>query len=94
MRSLKYSLALASLGGLLAIASCTLITDVDRSKIPSPDASTGDEAGQSNGGGNNAGGGGASGGGTGEAAGEAGQGPATDVTNTAGDAGSAGSSIP
>lgn len=44
MRSLKYSLALASLGGLLAFASCTLITDVDRSKIPSPDASTGDEA--------------------------------------------------
>ena len=52
MRSLKYSLALASLGGLLAFASCTLITDVDRSKIPGPDASTGEEAGDSNGGGN------------------------------------------
>ncbi|HWZ90983.1 MAG TPA: hypothetical protein VNW92_19110, partial [Polyangiaceae bacterium] len=39
MRSVKYSLALASLGGLVAFVSCTLITDVDRSKIPNTDAS-------------------------------------------------------
>lgn len=38
MRSVKHSLALASLGVLVASASCTLITDVDRSKIPSTDA--------------------------------------------------------
>ena len=35
MRSVKHSLALASLGVLIASASCTLITDVDRSKIQS-----------------------------------------------------------
>ena len=40
MRSVKYSLALASLGVLIASASCTLITDVDRSKIPNTDAGT------------------------------------------------------
>ena len=42
MRSVKYTLAFASLGGLLAVASCTLITDVDRSKIPTGDGSGGD----------------------------------------------------
>ena len=40
MRSVKTSLALASLGVLVASASCTLITDVDRSKIPAADAGT------------------------------------------------------
>jgi hypothetical protein len=34
MRTLKPSLALASLVGFLTAASCTLITDVDRTKIP------------------------------------------------------------
>jgi hypothetical protein len=34
MRTLNPSLALASLVGFLAAASCTLITDVDRTKIP------------------------------------------------------------
>jgi len=47
MRSVKYTLALASLGALVAFASCTLITDVDRSQIPASDASTG-EAGEGN----------------------------------------------
>ncbi len=56
MRSVKYTLALASIGALLAFASCTLITDVDRSKIPSADASTGE-----GGGGNSAGKGGGAG---------------------------------
>lgn len=55
MRSVKYSLALACLGGLAAFASCTLITDVDRSKIPNSDASTPAVGGEANGGGNSGG---------------------------------------
>jgi hypothetical protein len=39
MRSVKISLALACLSAFVALASCTLITDVDRSKIP-PDGGT------------------------------------------------------
>src|SRR5512144_1392329 len=34
MRTINPSLALASLVGFLTAASCTLITDVDRTKIP------------------------------------------------------------
>src|SRR3954462_5842887 len=96
MRSLKLTLALASLGGLLAFASCTLITDVDRSKIPNPDASTGEEAGESNGGGSTPGGGGSTsvGGTTGEAGepGEAGQ--TSGGTSGGGAGGSAGGPTP
>ncbi len=58
MRSVKYTLALASLGALVTFASCTLITDVDRSKIPAADASPGD-AGEGNSGGSTSGSGGA-----------------------------------
>jgi hypothetical protein len=39
MRSVKIPLALASLSAFVALSSCTLITDVDRSKIP-PDGGT------------------------------------------------------
>ncbi|HKY37481.1 MAG TPA: hypothetical protein VJN18_16175 [Polyangiaceae bacterium] len=37
---LSNPLLLASLGALVAVASCTLITDVDRSKIPDGQAGT------------------------------------------------------
>ena len=103
MRSLKYTLALASLGGLVAFASCTLITDVDRSKIPNPDASTPAEAGDSNvGGGGGAETGGTGGGSSGEAGAPSGGtgGTGGEISNEGGsagadtsDAGNAGSTI-
>ncbi|HEY5377648.1 MAG TPA: hypothetical protein VIK01_28405 [Polyangiaceae bacterium] len=86
MPSVKFTLALASLGALVAFASCTLITDVDRSKIPNPDGGLSGDAGQAGastsnggkGGGGSAGGpdqgAGAPGGGAAGAADEAGMG--------------------
>jgi hypothetical protein len=64
MRSVKISLALASLSAFVGLASCTLITDVDRSKIPTDDAgATPGEGGDSSvGGGSEAAGAGGSGG--------------------------------
>ena len=94
MRSVKNSLALASLGVLIASASCTLITDVDRSKIPTTDAGTpsgegGDDT-SSNAGsgnvGNTAGSGGAAG-----STDEAGAPAGGAADNAAGAAGTAGS---
>lgn len=54
MRMLNPSLAVASLLGFLTAASCTLITDVDRTKIPAdagPSAGTGGVAGETGSGG-------------------------------------------
>ncbi len=39
MRSVTISLALASLSAFVGLSSCTLITDVDRSKIPTDGSS-------------------------------------------------------
>jgi hypothetical protein len=93
MRTLNPSLALASLVGFLAAASCTLITDVDRTKIPTDagaqagetgaggstgGSSTGGSAGQA-GGGEEAGSGG-TGGGTGGTSGTGGGGGSTGAT--------------
>ena len=60
MRSSRLPLALGALGVAIAIASCTLITDVDRSKIP--DDATGGGAGAGTGGGTPSGGNGGMGG--------------------------------
>ena len=48
MRSHRLPFALGALGVAVAVASCTLITDVDRSRIP--DDATGGSAGASTGG--------------------------------------------
>lgn len=55
MRSSRLPLALGALGVAATIASCTLITDVDRSRIP--EGSTGGGAGAGTGGGSTASGG-------------------------------------
>ena len=94
MRSVKFTLALASLGALVAFASCTLITDVDRSKIPTNDASPGD-AGEGNNGGSSGKGGSSSAGaaGVGDEAGSGGTsagGAGGDAPSDAGSAGIAG----
>jgi hypothetical protein len=64
MRIFKPTFALASLGTTLALASCTLITDVDRTKIPT-DAGAGTAG---------TGGGGGTGGSSGGSGGDAGDG--------------------
>jgi hypothetical protein len=70
MRTLKPTLALASLVGFFTAASCTLITDVDRTKIPTD---TGPAAGAPGTGGMSGGGG--TTGGTSGSSGEGGQNP-------------------
>ncbi|HTQ08103.1 MAG TPA: hypothetical protein VMI54_29820 [Polyangiaceae bacterium] len=96
MRTLNPSLALASLVGFLTAASCTLITDVDRTKIPTD---AGAEAGAPGTGGTTATGGtggtaGMETGGTTETGGGAGMGeagqPAAGNGGNAGESGSSG----
>jgi hypothetical protein len=65
MRTLKPSLALASLVGFLTAASCTLITDVDRTKIPTDAGPEGGAPGTGGSGGKGGTGGDSGGGGTG-----------------------------
>ena len=108
MRTFKPTFAFATLGTTLLAASCTLITDVDRTKIPtdsgagtagtggssagSSSGSSGD-AGESSGGAPEAGAGGTSNGGSGSS-GDAGEGGTgtSGSSNVGGEAGSGGSS--
>lgn len=56
MRSLRRPFVLVSLSVALSIASCTLITDVDRSEIPPATGGTGEAGAKSTGGSQNTGG--------------------------------------
>jgi hypothetical protein len=83
----KPTFALATLGTMLAVASCTLITDVDRTKIPTEAG-----AGTSGSGGSGGGSGGTSGGGSGGDAGDGSGGTPEGGSDSGGSSGKGGSS--